>query len=204
LRGHPAGLTPATIQIQHPTSKIQHRTSNIEHPKSNIGSGVRSLVPAKLSRRQFSAALLPAVLAAGCGTILYPERRGQPPGQLDWGVVALNGIGLLFFFVPGVIAFAVDFITGAIYLPAEGYGAANTGGPSQLHRIDVPREHLTRKGIARIVSEAAGRPVAIAPDTCRTRPLKRLVDFWETRDALVTETGGAEASATMRSQSRGR
>jgi len=35
-------------------------------------------------------------------------------------VVALDAIGLLFFFVPGVIAFAVDFVTGAIYLPGGG------------------------------------------------------------------------------------
>ncbi len=52
-----------------------------------------------------------------CGTILYPERRGQPAGKIDVGVAVLNGIGLLVFFVPGVIAFAVDFATGAIYLP---------------------------------------------------------------------------------------
>jgi hypothetical protein len=50
-----------------------------------------------------------------CGTLLYPERRGQTNGQIDIGVAALDAIGLLFFFVPGVVAFGVDFITGAIY-----------------------------------------------------------------------------------------
>src|SRR5690606_1945709 len=58
-----------------------------------------------------------AVAQASCGTLLYPERRGQPRGQLDVGVVALDGVGVLLFLVPGVIAFAVDFATGAIYLP---------------------------------------------------------------------------------------
>jgi hypothetical protein len=59
----------------------------------------------------------------GCGTILHPERRHQPPGGgLDWGIVALDTLGLLLFFIPGVIAFAVDFTTGAIYLPPNGYG----------------------------------------------------------------------------------
>ena len=32
----------------------------------------------------------------------------------------LDAVGLLFFFVPGVIAFAVDFSNGTIYLP-DGY-----------------------------------------------------------------------------------
>ena len=62
-----------------------------------------------------------AVIAAplvGCGTILYPERRGQSAmGRLDVDIVILDGLGLFFFLVPGVIAFAVDFATGAIYLP---------------------------------------------------------------------------------------
>ena len=38
-----------------------------------------------------------------CGTILYPERRGQPAGKIDVGVAVLDGIGLLVFLVPGVI-----------------------------------------------------------------------------------------------------
>lgn len=55
----------------------------------------------------------------GCGTIMYPERRHQPRShQIDWKVAALDGLGLLLFFVPGVVAFVVDFCTGAIYLPA--------------------------------------------------------------------------------------
>lgn len=63
--------------------------------------------------------LLMAQLTA-CGTLLYPERRGQTNGQIDVGVAALNAIGLIFFFVPGVVAFGVDFITGTIYLPGGG------------------------------------------------------------------------------------
>ena len=55
-----------------------------------------------------------------CGTILHPERKGQTSGRLDAGVVLLDAVGLMFFFVPGVIAFAVDFSNGTIYLP-DGY-----------------------------------------------------------------------------------
>ncbi len=45
----------------------------------------------------------------GCGTILYPERRGQAAGRYDTDIVILDAIGLLFFIVPGVVAFGVDF-----------------------------------------------------------------------------------------------
>jgi hypothetical protein len=69
--------------------------------------------------RGIAAALLITQVTA-CGTLLYPERRGQTNGQIDIGVAALDAIGLLFFFVPGVVAFGVDFITGAIYLPGGG------------------------------------------------------------------------------------
>ncbi len=54
---------------------------------------------------------------AACGTILYPERKGQIKGRIDPSVAVLDGVGLLFFLVPGVIAFAVDFNNGTIYLP---------------------------------------------------------------------------------------
>ncbi len=58
------------------------------------------------------------IQSVSCGTILYPDRHGQEGrGSVDWGVVALDGVGLFFFLVPGLIAFAVDFATGAIYLP---------------------------------------------------------------------------------------
>jgi len=59
-----------------------------------------------------------AYCAVGCGTLLHSERCGRPHGgRIDWKVAALDGLGLILFFVPGVIAFVVDFSTGAIYLP---------------------------------------------------------------------------------------
>ena len=63
-----------------------------------------------------------AVELTGCGTVLHNERVGQPHSRdIDWKVAGLNGLGLILFFVPGVVAFAVDFYTGAIYLPEESY-----------------------------------------------------------------------------------
>ncbi|MDU7559172.1 MAG: polyribonucleotide nucleotidyltransferase, partial [Pseudomonas sp.] len=52
-----------------------------------------------------------------CGSIFFPDRRGQIDGKIDPVVVVLDGIGLLFYVIPGLIAFGVDFATGAIYLP---------------------------------------------------------------------------------------
>lgn len=60
------------------------------------------------------------LLTSSCGTIMYPERRGQAAGKIDPKVAILNGVGTLLFFIPGVIAFAVDFNNGAIYLPTKG------------------------------------------------------------------------------------
>ncbi|SDZ76630.1 hypothetical protein [Microbulbifer marinus] len=58
-----------------------------------------------------------------CGYFLYPERKGQAGGRVDPVVVILDGAALLFGILPGVVAFAVDFTTGTIYLPAGGSSA---------------------------------------------------------------------------------
>ena len=59
--------------------------------------------------------LILGCLTASCGMLLYPERRGQDSGSIDPVVVILDGIGLLFWVVPGLIAFGVDIYTGTIY-----------------------------------------------------------------------------------------
>lgn len=65
-------------------------------------------------------AVVTAVQLTSCGTLLYPERRGQRSGRIDVAVALMDGIGLFFFIIPGVVAFAVDIDTGAIYLPSTG------------------------------------------------------------------------------------
>ena len=105
--------------------------------------------------------------AVSCGTILYPERRGMPAGRIDPTVVVMDGILLLFFFVPGVIAFAVDFATGAIYLPPSGYGYGHVP-PEEFSRekwvrVDVDPQELDRAEIERVVYAHAGAPVQLEP-----------------------------------------
>jgi len=63
--------------------------------------------------------LLLALQTSGCGTLMFSDRQGQSPGRVDPNVVILDGIGLLLFLVPGLVAFAVDFSSGAIYLPPD-------------------------------------------------------------------------------------
>jgi len=68
----------------------------------------------------FLLALLVALPVAGCGTIVFEERQGEPHSdRLDPNVLIMDGFGLLLFIVPGVVAFLVDFHSGAIYLPPD-------------------------------------------------------------------------------------
>ncbi|MGB5686733.1 MAG: hypothetical protein WBM35_13035 [Candidatus Electrothrix sp.] len=102
-----------------------------------------------------------------CGTILYPERRGQTAGHIDAGVAVLDGIGLLFFFVPGAIAFAVDFTTGAIYLPSGSSRLALQPSKLQDAQIIQTRRHsLTSHDIEAVVEKETGQEInLVSPQT---------------------------------------
>lgn len=80
----------------------------------------------RTSQRIVGGALAAVLLVqmSGCGTLFYPERRGQLNGQIDPAVAALDAIGILFYVIPGLIAFAIDFGTGAIYEPGGRYSVA--------------------------------------------------------------------------------
>jgi hypothetical protein len=123
--------------------------------------------------------------------ILHPERRNQPSGgRLDWSIVALDGVGLLLFFIPGVVAFAVDFATGAIYLPPPSYGDAGTpANNTPLVAVHVPLKELTPQRIEQVASEHVGRDVRLVHGRFMAAPLTKLGDFWSTRDQLVSKRG---------------
>lgn len=80
----------------------------------------------RLQSRVIAGVLAAALLSqvAACGTLFYPDRRGQIEGQIDPVIAGLNAIGILFYVIPGLIAFAIDFTTGAIYLPDGKYTLA--------------------------------------------------------------------------------
>jgi hypothetical protein len=138
----------------------------------------------RIERRKVLLAALQAAMitTAGCGTILHPERRGQPPtGRLDWGVVLLDGLGLIFFFIPGLIAFAVDFSTGAIYLPPEYCPPPVIIYGAKFHKLQAPTETPTRAEVAEIVSREIDRPIDLSPGKFVSEPLAKLDEFWEKR-----------------------
>jgi hypothetical protein len=142
-----------------------------------------------LTRREFFVTGLCSAFAAstvGCGTVLHPERRGQAAGPLDWKIVALDAIGLLFFFVPGVVAFAVDFSNGTIYLPSESYGKADAQPNSpELREVSIPSAELSQSRIQDVVTEHVGREVQLSPGEYETRELQNIGEFWETNQSLA-------------------
>ncbi len=112
-------------------------------------------------------AVMIILCATSCGTLMYPERRGQMAGRIDVGVAVLDGIGLLCFFIPGVIAFAVDFSTGAIYLPS-GSSQLNSTPPDFINAqvIQVKPTSLNRSEIESRVEQQIGKDVELAsPET---------------------------------------
>jgi hypothetical protein len=111
-------------------------------------------------RRALHACLVALLLVqlVGCGTLLYPERRGQPSGKFDADIVILDAVGLFFFFVPGVVAFAVDLATGAIYLPqGEKSKVGQMFGQEEIRRYDLESRDLDE--IVAFVEAKTGLPI---------------------------------------------
>lgn len=149
-------------------------------------------MPGFISRRQFVSRGVLSLLgltAVGCGTVLHPERKGQMAGELDWRIVGLDAVGLLLFFVPGVIAFAVDFNNGTIYLPtgptAEEKGQAQAAmdqpRSGKLIAVAAPR-HLTLEVIEQTVARKTQSEVRLVSGAFLTRKLERLDQFWTIRE----------------------
>ena len=70
-----------------------------------------------LSRRL----LMPLALCCAAAAPLAPA---WAEGKIDPVVAGLNAVGILFYVIPGLIAFGIDFATGAIYLPNNQYSLA--------------------------------------------------------------------------------
>ncbi|MDI5936560.1 hypothetical protein QLQ85_12180 [Halomonas sp. M4R5S39] len=114
---------------------------------------------------------------AGCGTLFHPERKGQVSGRIDPVVAIANGVGLLFFIVPGVIAYAVDFSNGTIYLPSD-HSSAGVDTLRLEEGMDVAR-------LERLLSEKTGKPVSLDDELVRVAE----VDSLDEALALVRMAG---------------
>jgi hypothetical protein len=132
-------------------------------------------------------AIVLAVQVSGCGTLLYPERKGQKDGRLDTTVVLLDGVGLLFFIIPGLIAFLVDFNNGTIYLPgtAGEHGLGSGDGHSSLTTPDGTRWITAHVGPGRldaatiraVVGEKTGVWLALDDPRLQVLPVERGSDL---------------------------
>ena len=113
----------------------------------------------------------------GCGLLLHPERQGTRGGNLDPAIVLLDGIGLFFFLVPGIIAFAVDFVQGTIYMGGSGGRRHLTGdlppdadalAGMKMIKINGP---LTKANIEAAIARELGRPVDITSDLVQVQAI---------------------------------
>jgi hypothetical protein len=121
------------------------------------------IIQLKNSMAKFTSLLVCSAMLLqliSCGTLLYPERRGQKSGELDLAVVLMDGIGLLFFIIPGIVAFAVDIDTGAIYLPPGHSKAKGRRGaaPGEILVIKVDPKGLNPDTFSAIVTAKTGYP----------------------------------------------
>ena len=126
---------------------------------------------------------------ASCGFLLYPERRGQTHGRIDPAIAVLDGVGLLLFVIPGIIAFAVDFATGTIYLPGSKRASTTPLDKDDMLVFQVDRGELNSQKIEGIVSDHTGYPVKFDQDNLRAFELERtenieaeilrLAQFWK-------------------------
>lgn len=123
----------------------------------------------------------------GCGTIIYPERRGQKAGRIDPGVAVLDGLGLLLFFVPGVVAFGVDFATGAIYLPGGG-GRRSAIGDDSVTTVQLKPGTLSTGRIESVVAAATGVSVSLADPRMRREPVANADELFAAMRGVMPAT----------------
>ena len=91
---------------------------------------------------------------AACGTLFYPDRRGQIDGKIDPAIAVLDAVGLLFYIIPGLIAFAVDFATGAIYFEP---GHTAKIDPAKLKQAIGPDGQVDNHKLQAILESELGR-----------------------------------------------
>jgi hypothetical protein len=126
----------------------------------------------KKTLARFIVIALVAVQAAGCGLILYPDREGQAKsGRIDPTVAILDGVGCLFFLIPGLIAFAVDFHEGTIYLPP-----GQTAG-SDWRTVALPAGAISAETIEQAIQAQTGTQVSLADPQLQAWRLESRADL---------------------------
>jgi hypothetical protein len=122
---------------------------------------------------QVSVCIVLIAQLIGCGTLMYPERRGQRGGRIDAGVAILDGIGLLFFIIPGLIAYAIDFSTGTIYLP----GTTGSLDIKDIKQVKFDPKHYNAATIEKIIKRETGHAIKLSRNNMQVYKLKSLDDM---------------------------
>lgn len=144
------------------------------NPTMNISTTLDGPVSAR-AKQLVCVVLVAALGSAGCGTI-FTNHRGQPGGKISPGIAILDGLLLLLFIIPGVIAFAVDFSTGAIYASNDsriapvGPQFASRQLPNGVTAYYVPTSEMTKERIEAVLSAHAGRKVTLDDPSLRVQP----------------------------------
>ncbi len=61
-------------------------------------------------------------MASGCGYFFHPERRGNSGGEISGVSLVGDLLWLIPGIIPGVVALAIDFTSGAVYIGGGRYG----------------------------------------------------------------------------------
>ena len=127
--------------------------------------------------RKILSVLIAIVFVAqltGCGTLMYPERKGQRGGNIDTGVAILDGIGLLFAVIPGLIAFAIDFNNGTIYLPGTSKASLEL---KNMRQVKFDPRHSTVASIEKTLKEETGYEVKLDQKNIKVSKLTSVDDM---------------------------
>ncbi|MEG0634049.1 polyribonucleotide nucleotidyltransferase [Pseudomonas putida] len=110
----------------------------------------------RIPSRVIGGALIVTLLTqlTACGTLFYPDRRGQIDGKIDPVVAAMDAIGILFYVIPGLIAFGIDFATGAIYYPG---GRTAQVAPEKLREAVSPDGKIDNRKLQAILESELGQ-----------------------------------------------
>lgn len=97
------------------------------------------------------------IATAGCGWMLYPERRGGPTtGKIDYAILIFDCVWLLVGVIPGVVALTVDFLSGGMY---ESGGAALNVKPGEAMAFRL-RGHAPMEANVKVIVQNDGREIA--------------------------------------------
>lgn len=109
------------------------------------------------------------MMTTSCGTLLYPERRGQmPTDRIDAGVAILDALGLLFGVIPGVAAFVIDFSNGTIYLPPDaGSSIRSLDDLDSMRAVKLNPDELTRERIEQVLRSHTGQDIDLSAPNVR-------------------------------------